>query len=228
MDDAAALSDLDAESPRRILEWTYERFGDRVAMSTAFGASGIALMHLASQVNPGARVFFVDTGFHFAETLAMIERVQAAMPVTIQVIEPAITVAEQARRHGDELYVINSDQCCAIRKVEPTRRMLSGLDAWITALRRDQGKTRAATPVVDRRVVDGRALVKVNPLVNWGRKDVWRHIFTHDLPYNPLHDEGYPSIGCAPCTRPAIDAADERSGRWVGQAKTECGLHTVL
>jgi phosphoadenosine phosphosulfate reductase len=224
----AALPDFEGESPRRILEWTFDRFGDRAALSTAFGPSGVALMHLAAQVNPGARVFFVDTGFHFAETLEMIERVQARLAVNIQVIEPAITIAEQARRHGDALYVLNSDQCCAIRKVEPTRRMLSGLDSWITGLRRDQGKTRAATPVLEQRVIEGRTLVKVNPLVTWSRKDVWRHIFTHDLPYNPLHDENYPSVGCAPCTRPAVDAADERSGRWVGQNKTECGLHTSI
>lgn len=225
---AEPLPDLEDADPRRILRWAYDRFGDRVAISTAFGSSGVALMHLAAQVNPGARVFFIDTGFHFDETLAMIERVQARIAVDIQVIEPALTVAEQARQHGDALYVINPDRCCAIRKVEPTRRMLNGLDAWITGLRRDQGPSRADTPALDRRLIDGRTVVKVNPLVQWSRKDVWRHIFAHDLPYNSLHDRGYPSVGCAPCTRPAVDPADERSGRWVGHGKTECGLHTSL
>lgn len=221
------LPDLEGETPRAVLEWAFETYGDRCGLSTAFGPSGVVLMHLAAEVNPGARVFFIDTGFHFAETLEMIERVRARLDVRVEVIEPALSVAEQAARHGDGLYVINPDQCCALRKVEPTRRMVARLDGWITGLRRDQGPSRAETPVLDRRLIDGRSVVKISPLVRWTRKDVWRHIFAHDLPYNPLHDRDYPSVGCAPCTQPVGAGADERAGRWVGRAKTECGMHTM-
>lgn len=221
-----ALENADA---RQILEWSFETFGqERVALSTAFGPSGVVLMHLASQVAPGAKVFFVDTGFHFAETLEMIERVQARLPVDVQVIEPLLTIEEQADRFGDELYVIDSDKCCAMRKVEPTQRIIKDLDIWLTALRRDQGPSRANTPVVQRKVADGRPLLKVAPMVRWTKQDVWGHIFEHDLPYNPLHDQDYPSVGCWPCTRPVLPGGNERDGRWAGQGKTECGLHTMI
>jgi len=211
-----------------ILAWAFDRFEDRIALSTAFGPSGVVLMHLASQVKPGIRVFFVDTGFHFRETLDMLDRIRERLPVTIEVIKPELTVREQALQYGDELHVINSDRCCAMRKVEPTQRMLVGLDAWVTALRRDQGPSRAQLPVLENRMVNNREVAKINPLIHWTREEIWRHVFAHDLPYNPLHDQGYPSIGCAPCTRPATDPNDERSGRWIGRSKTECGLHTMI
>lgn len=223
-----SVPEFESAAPSDILRWAYETFGDRVALSTAFGPSGVALMHLAARVNPGARVFFIDTGFHFDETLEMAERVQRRLAVSVEILRPDLTVAEQAERFGDELYVVDPDRCCAMRKVEPTRRMLAGLDAWITGLRRDQGPTRADTPILDVRPVDGRTVYKISPLARWTRKDVWRHIFTHDLPYNPLHDQGYPSVGCAPCTRPVEAGGDERAGRWAGRSKTECGLHTRL
>lgn len=219
---------LQQPDARTVLSWAYETYGDRAAISTAFGPSGVALMHLASQINPGARVFFIDTGFHFPETLAMVDRIQARLDVQVEVIEPLISVAEQALEYGDELPVLDSNQCCSIRKVEPNKRLLRGLGAWITALRRDQGPSRANTPVLEIKQVDGRHLAKLNPLVTWKRQEVWQHIFAHDLPYNPLHDDGYPSVGCWPCTRRATDPDDERSGRWAGQNKTECGLHTAI
>lgn len=218
----------DETSPRDTLAWVFDTYGDRAALSTAFGPSGVALMHLAGEVNPGARVFFVDTGFHFDETLAMVERAHAAMNVTIEVLTPRISVEEQALVHGDQLYIIDPDRCCALRKVEPTQRMLDGLDAWVTALRRDQGPSRARTPIVEHKQHGGRTLAKVNPLVRWTSKDVWRYVIAHDLPYNPLHDQGYPSVGCWPCTQAATDPGDERSGRWAGKGKTECGLHTMI
>ena len=211
-----------------ILAWAFDRYGDRIALSTAFGPSGITLMHLASQVKPGIKVFFVDTGFHFDETLEMLDRIDRRLAVNIEVLKPKLTVAQQDLQYGKELHVINSDRCCAMRKVEPTQRMLTNLDAWVTALRRDQGPSRAQLPAVENRSVDGRDLTKINPMIHWTREEVWRHIFAHELPYNPLHDQGYPSIGCAPCTRPATDPNDERSGRWAGKQKTECGLHTMI
>jgi len=219
---------LENASAHEALSWVFETFGERTALSTAFGPGGIVLMHLASQVKPGAKVFFIDTGFHFDETLDMIHRIQARMAVDIEVIEPTLSRERQALVHGDALHVLDPDRCCELRKIEPTKRMLTRLDAWVTALRRDQGPTRANLPVVDDREVDGRRLVKVNPLVTWTRKEVWRHIHAHNLPYNPLHDRGYPSVGCQPCTRPSRNSADERAGRWAGRNKTECGMHTQL
>jgi phosphoadenosine phosphosulfate reductase len=158
----------------------------------------------------------------------MVDRIHARLNVHIEVLKPLISVEEQALTHGDSLHILQPDACCAIRKVEPTARMLSGLDAWITALRRDQGPTRAHLPAVEEKMIDGRRLTKVNPLIHWTKAEVWRHILENDLPYNPLHDQGYPSIGCAPCTEPASDPNDERSGRWAGRGKTECGLHTFI
>jgi phosphoadenosine phosphosulfate reductase len=223
------LPDFEHAHPREVLEWAFATFGDRIALSTAFGSSGVALMHLASQVRPGARVFFVDTGFHFEETLEMVNRISDALPLRIEVRRPKLSVMEQARAHGPALYSKDPDACCAIRKVEPTREMLGELDAWITALRRDQGASRANTAILERKPQpDGRVLLKVNPLARWTRREVWHHIFQHDLPYNPLHDRGYPSVGCWPCTRAVSAHEDERAGRWAGSVKTECGLHTVL
>ncbi len=218
---------LESAAPSDILRWTFDAFGDRVALSTAFGPSGVALMHLASRVRPGVRVFFVDTGLHFEETLETAERVRQRLPIDLQIVRPELSVERQTELYGD-LPVIDPDRCCGMRKVEPTRRVLAGLDAWVTGLRRDQGPSRASTPVLDVREVEGRTLYKVSPLVRWSRRDVWRHVFAHELPYNPLHDAGYPSIGCAPCTAPAGQGDDERAGRWAGRAKTECGLHTRL
>ncbi|MCB9547467.1 MAG: phosphoadenylyl-sulfate reductase [Myxococcales bacterium] len=221
--------ELEHADTRRILEWSFQTFApDRIALSSAFGPSGVVLMHLASQVSPGVRVFFVDTGFHFIETLAMVDRLQAAMDVRIDVVRPAISVEDQAERFGEALYRSDPDRCCALRKVAPTQRVLRGLDAWISALRRDQGPSRAHTPVYEGKAVDGRPVAKINPLVRWTNADVWGHIFDHGLPYNPLHDEDYPSVGCAPCTQRVVPGGDERAGRWAGSGKTECGLHTLI
>ena len=223
------IDELELADTRRILEWTFQTFGqERVALSSAFGPSGVVLMHLTSQVAPGARVFFVDTGYHFAETLALGEQLQARMNLRIEIVQPALTVVEQAERFGADLFRTDPDKCCALRKVAPTQRVLRGLDAWIGALRRDQGETRARTPVYETKLVDGRPVAKVSPMVRWTNKDIWGHILAHDLPYNPLHDQDYPSVGCEPCTRPVTIGGGERDGRWAGTGKTECGLHTLL
>ena len=192
------------------------------------GPFGSRLRVIVKKVRPGAKVFFVDTGFHFQETLAMVDRIQARLNVNIEVVTPSVTLEEQSSLYGDDLNIVDPDRCCALRKVEPTRRILGNLDAWITALRRDQGPTRAQLPVLETKEVGGRFLAKLNPLVHWTRAEVWHHIVTNELPYNPLHDQGYPSVGCEPCTSPALDPKDERSGRWVGRKKSECGLHTLI
>ncbi|MBV71179.1 MAG: phosphoadenylyl-sulfate reductase [Myxococcales bacterium] len=210
------------------LAWALGTFEDRIALSTAFGPGGIVLMHLAARLKPGVKVLFIDTGFHFDETLAMVTRVQSRLDVDIQTIKPKLGVHEQNKRYGNELPVLNPTKCCQMRKVDPTGEMLNGLDAWVTALRRDQSSQRAGTCAIENKVINGRDIVKINPLVGWTRKEVWRHIFEHALPYNTLHDNGYLSVGCRPCTTVSTDPNDERSGRWTGHKKTECGLHTAF
>ena len=226
---AAASERLEGATPLEILAWTFERFaGRRVALSSAFGAEGCALIHLARQLDPAVPVYTIDTGYLFAETIALRDAYRA-MGADIRVIEPLLSIRGQAERHGPDLFTRDADMCCEIRKVEPMRRILTLVDVWITAVRRDQSETRKHTPIVGTaRRSDGSLVVKLAPLARWSRKDTWDHLLAHQLPYNRLLDEGYTSIGCQPCTRPTNvggGAGDERSGRWAGQGKTECGIH---
>ncbi len=229
---AAASQRLEDASPLEILGWTFEQFrGRRVALSSAFGAEGCALIHLARQIEPAVPVYTIDTGYLFAETIALREAYRA-MGADIRVVEPLISIRSQAERHGPDLFARDPDACCEIRKVEPMRRILTFLDVWITAVRRDQSETRKHTPIVGTaRRSDGSLVVKVAPLARWSRKDTWGHLFAHELPYNRLLDEGYTSIGCEPCTArndgEAGDESSERGGRWAGTAKTECGIHNL-
>ncbi len=212
-------------TPREILEWAVERFYPRLTMATAFGAEGCVLLHLLAEIEPRVRVFNLDTGYQFAETLELRDRIAARYGIEVELVGAGTTVAEYESQHNGPLYVSNSDQCCYDRKIVPLRRALVGYDAWITAIRADQSSHRAVAQVVGGDPKFG--LVKINPLLNWTRRDVWAFIVTHNVPYNPLHDEGYASIGCWPCTRRVSEGDDERSGRWAGQAKTECGLHSL-
>ncbi len=225
--------DLEGADATQILTWAFDHFGDRIALSTAFGPSGVVLLHLASEIRPGASAFFLDTGYHFPETLAMVDRTRQRLgsKIRLDVVSPdalAVTTDQLGPIGTSPLYAVDPDRCCGLRKVDPTRKVLRGLDAWITALRRDQGPSRAQTPVLEEKLSDGRTLLKVNPLATWTRKEIWRHIVAHDLPYNPLHDQGYASVGCWPCTQPSSEEGDERAGRWAGQDKSECGLHTQI
>jgi phosphoadenosine phosphosulfate reductase len=216
---------LEGQSAEAILAWVFERWaGRRIGLSSAFGPEGCALIHLARRVRPDVPVYTIDTGYLFAETLAVREAFRA-QGADIRVIEPLVTIRAQAERHGPDLFARDPDACCEIRKVEPMRRVLDQLDVWITAIRRDQAATRAGTPILGTaRRADGSLVVKVAPLVAWTRKDTWRYLLDHDVPYNALLDAGYTSIGCEPCTaRPPGD--DERGGRWSGSGKTECGIH---
>ena len=167
--------------------------------------------------------FTLDTGLLFPETYALWRRVEAHFGLTIRAVRPVQSVAQQAAAHGDALWSREPDRCCAFRKVEPLRRHLAGADAWITAIRRDQTPARAAARAVEPDPLHG--LVKVNPLVAWSADEVAAYVRTHDVPVNPLHARGYPSIGCWPCTSPVADGEDPRAGRWRGRGKTECGLH---
>jgi len=179
--------------------------------------------HLAAQVRPGVDVVFLDTGYHFAETMGMRDAVGAMLPITIKSALPRQTVAEQDASFGARLYERNPDMCCALRKVNPLRKALSGYRAWASGLRRDEAATRADAKVIewDAR----RRMVKLNPIAAWTQDEVDAYIAANDILVNPLLFDGYGSIGCAPCTRRIADGEDVRAGRWAGTTKTECGLH---
>jgi len=206
-----------------ILEWAVERFSPRLAMTSNFGAEGVVVIDHLARVGRLTPVVYLETGFQFAETDLLKERLRARYGVNIIERRAELSVDEQNRIHGKRLYERDPDLCCRIRKVEPLAAALKGYDAWVAALRRDQSPTRASIGVVEWNARHG--LVKINPLAAWTRRQVWDYIVTHELPYNPLYDEGYASIGCAPCTRRVVAGQHERSGRWDGEKKLECGIH---
>jgi phosphoadenosine phosphosulfate reductase len=216
---------LAGASPIEILQWGVERFQSRLTMATAFGPEGCILLHLLAEIEPRLRVFNLDTGYQFPETLELRDRIAERYGIEVEMVRAETTVQDYEQIHGGPLYVANSDRCCYDRKIVPLRRALVGYEAWITAIRADQSAQRAQAKVIG---WDPKFnLVKVNPLLTWTRRDVWAFIVANQVPYNPLHDQGYPSLGCWPCTRPAAEGQDERAGRWAGQAKTECGLHSL-
>jgi phosphoadenosine phosphosulfate reductase len=222
---AATARSLADSSPQTVLKWAVETFGSRLTMATAFGAEGCCLIHMLAEIGPHVRIFNLDTGYQFAETLALRERLRQRYGIDVELVRPELTVAEYEKEHGGPLYRHRPDQCCHDRKTVPLRKAIAGYEAWISAIRRDQTADRAAAEIVQWDAKFG--LVKLNPLLNWMRKDVWSFVLKHDVPYNPLHDQGYPSIGCQPCTAPVDTGADERAGRWAGTAKRECGLHVI-
>ncbi|MCS6776400.1 MAG: phosphoadenylyl-sulfate reductase [Chloroherpetonaceae bacterium] len=215
---------LEEKSPEEILRWAVAQYYPRLTMATAFGAEGCVLLAMLAAIEPRVRVFNLDTGYQFPETLELRERIRARYGIDVELVRPEETVEEMERRLGGPIYGTDPDACCRMRKIEPLRRALAGYDAWITAIRRDQTPDRARAGIVE---WDSKfQLVKINPLANWTRKDVWAYIYVNEVPYNPLHDRGYLSIGCWPCTRPVQPGEDERAGRWANFAKLECGLHT--
>lgn len=211
-------------SPEEILAWAAETFLDRVVVSSSFQSQSVALLHLVSQVCPHMPVAFVDTGYHFPETLVYRDQLGKLFGLNI------ITVRAEAEKRmdfdaeGNPLYLTNPDLCCALHKIAPMAKALEGRDAWISGIRRDQTSTRRTAQPIEQQA-DG--LYKVNPLVNWSSRDLWTYTNRHDLPMHPLFSQGYLSIGCAPCTRAVQVGEDERSGRWAGKQKVECGLHTA-
>jgi phosphoadenosine phosphosulfate reductase len=221
---------LESDGPDAILGWAIERFGDGLVLSTAFGVDGCALVHMASRLSAAVRVFTVDTGLLFEETIALRARLEAFTGVSVAVFSPRQSVAEQATTHGEALWTRDPDACCRLRKVEPLDRALREMGArcWVNARRRDQAPTRDDLPVVELVRRGDDRIAKVNPFVNWTRRDVWAYVLKHEVPYNPLHDTGYPSIGCVPCTAPVGEGDAERAGRWSGTDKIECGIHTYL
>jgi phosphoadenosine phosphosulfate reductase len=214
---------LEALGPAATLSWAFAEYGEAVAIATGFGVEGAALVDMAVKLNPRPYVFFIDTGFHFAETLALRTRMERRYGIDIHAIAPDLTPDEQEDTYGARLWHYDPDFCCSMRKVEPLERFLAERDAWITAIRRNQTAARATARAVE--WDDRFGLVKVNPLVSWTREMVWDYVLRNEVPYNPLHDRGYPSVGCTHCTRAVRPGEDERAGRWSGHAKTECGLH---
>lgn len=219
------LPEIEAEgwTPEEVLAWGFERFGSRIAIASAFGAEGMALIDIASRVRADFKVFTLDTGFFFPETYELIERLEERYGISVERCRPALTPAQQARVHGEALWSREPDRCCDIRKVRPLRAKLAELDAWATAIRRDQSPDRAGAGKIEWDPKFG--LVKLNPIADWTWSDVWDYIYANNVPYNPLHDRQYPSIGCTHCTRPVESDEYSRDGRWAGFAKLECGLH---
>ncbi len=214
-----------------ILGWAWQRFGARAAIGTSFQGAGLVMIHLAKEHQLPFPVFTLDTGLLFPETLALKKRLEDFYGIGIESLEPDLTVEEQADIHGPELWKRNPDLCCTTRKVLPLRDKLYDLDCWITGLRRQQSDTRAAIGIIELYAFDessGRDIVKLNPMANWTRDAVWNYLREHKIPYNPLHDRGYGSIGCRPCTRKTANGEDERAGRWTGFNKIECGIHTFM
>lgn len=216
--------ELESATASEILEWATNRFAPRFTMATAFGPEGMVLIHLLAEIAPQTPIFNLETGYQFKETLELREQVARRYGIQVELKRPALTVAEYEQQNGGPLYKSNPDQCCFDRKITVLREAIVGMHAWASAIRRDQSEDRARAPIVgwDKKF----GLVKVSPLANWTKQDVWGLISKHDIPYNPLHDQGYTSIGCWPCTRAVLFGEDERAGRWSGTAKTECGLHT--
>jgi phosphoadenosine phosphosulfate reductase len=224
---AEANRRLAGAGPREVLRWAVERFYPRLLMATAFGAEGCVVIHLLAEIEPRVKVINLETGYQFPETLELRERIKARYGIEVEYVYPELSVADYEAEHGGPLYELRPDQCCHDRKVLPLRRALARLAplAWISSIRKDQTADRNQAELVQ---WDAKFnLVKVNPLLLWSKKDVWGFIVRHDVPYNPLHDRNYPSIGCWPCTRPVRPGEDDRAGRWAGKVKKECGLHVI-
>ncbi len=213
---------LEGRPPLEVLRWAVDRF-PRITFATGFGVEGCVLIDLIGRHALPIDVFTLDTGLLFPETYELWHRLQERYGIAIRGVRPERTVEEQQARYGARLWEINPDRCCELRKLIPLRRALAGFDAWITAIRREQTPQRGKAQLVERDLRFG--LVKVNPLVAWTGEDVWAHVRAHSVPYNALHDRGYASIGCVPCTSPTLPGEDSRAGRWRGRSKTECGLH---
>nr|WP_145486524.1 MULTISPECIES: phosphoadenylyl-sulfate reductase [Streptomyces] len=210
----------DAPAPE-ILRWAVDTFGEGFCVTSSMEDAVVA--HLASRVRPGVDVVFLDTGYHFPETIGTRDAVAAVMDVSVRTLTPRQTVAEQDAEYGPRLHDRDPDLCCALRKVRPLQEGLANYRAWATGLRRDESPTRADTPVVG--WDEKRRKVKVSPIARWTQDDVDAYIAEHGVLTNPLLTDGYASIGCAPCTRRVLEGEDARAGRWAGRAKTECGLH---
>lgn len=216
---------LEKATPEQIIAWAVETYFPKLTMATAFGPEGCVILSILAKVEPRVYVFNLDTGYQFPETIELRERIARRYGIEVDLQRPELSVAEYEAANGGPVYATDADRCCLDRKIKVLHRAVRGYHAWMSGIRRDQSAHRAKAPIVgwDKKF----GLVKINPLANWTAKDVWRRIQAEGIPYNPLHDQGYPSIGCWPCTRGVLFGEDERAGRWSGTAKTECGLHVA-
>lgn len=215
---------LEKATPQEILRWAVDRYAPRFTMATAFGPEGMTLIHMLAEVAPQTPIFNLDTGYQFQETLELREEVKRRYGIEVELKKPELTVEQYEEANGGPVYKTDPNRCCFDRKLRVLHEAARGYHAWASAIRRDQSEDRAKAPIVgwDRKF----QLVKVSPLANWTKKEVWNLILEEKIPYNPLHDRGFPSIGCWPCTRAVQVGEDERAGRWSGFQKTECGLHS--
>ena len=219
---AARESGLDRDA-RKVIPWAYDLLGDGLMMSTAFGKSGMCILHIVSELELPIPIYFIDTGFHFEETMRFVNTLRDRWRINLLVERPELYGIDFIRRHGENLYETDPDFCCQKNKVEPFSNLIKRYQGWITGVRRDQSSTRATAETIE--ILEGGKL-KVQPLAYWTLMDVNAYVTENRIPLHPLFSQGYTSIGCAPCTQPNTDPADERAGRWSGKAKTECGLHT--
>jgi len=218
---AQGAASLDGASAEELLRWTEDTFGAQYIVASNM-QDGV-LVHLAAQVHPGVDVLFLDTGYHFAETIGTRDAVEAVYGVNVINAQAEQSVAEQEALLGKDLFARDANECCRLRKVVPLKNTLAGYKAWVTGIRRVEAPTRANAPLIS--FDEGFGLVKINPIAAWSDEDMQAYIDKHGILVNPLVDEGYPSIGCAPCTSKPAPGSDPRSGRWAGNSKTECGLH---
>jgi phosphoadenosine phosphosulfate reductase len=218
-------AELESATPQQILKWAVERFAPHFTMATAFGPEGMTIIHMLSEIAPETPIFNLDTGYQFKETLELREQVKVIYGIEVEYKRPDLTVEQYEELHGGPLYKTNPSQCCGDRKLKVLVDAVKGKHAWASAIRRDQSPDRAKAPIVgwDKKF----QLVKISPLANSTKAEIWNMILDHKIPYNPLHDSGYTSVGCWPCTRAVGAGEDERAGRWSGTAKTECGLHSM-
>ena len=215
---AEELADATAEE---LLRWVEDNFSGQYVVAS--NMQDAVLVEMAAKVHPGVDVLFLDTGYHFAETIGTRDAVEAVYGVNVVNVTPEQTVAEQDQLVGKDLFASDAARCCSLRKVQPLSKALKGYTAWVTGIRRVEAPTRANAPLIS--FDEAFGLVKINPIAAWSDEQMQEYIEANGILVNPLVDEGYPSIGCAPCTQKPVEGADPRSGRWAGLAKTECGLH---
>jgi phosphoadenosine phosphosulfate reductase len=222
---------FEEESLESVLRWCWERFGNRAAIGTSFQGSGLVMLHHAMRANLPFPVFTLDTHFLFPETVELKKRLEQFLGIEIESVFAELTPEEQAVEHGPELWKRAPDLCCTLRKVLPLQRKLNELAVWMTGLRRQQSTERQQTGILELYKFDvlrDRYILKLNPMANWTRDQIWEYLRANKIPYNPLIDRGYRSIGCTHCTRPIAEGENERAGRWTGFDKSECGIHTFL